>query len=135
MKKTDTNCEITLILQSTLLSLSVIDKRIWATLGTKFWKTLSSDSKQTKQIQCENLKLKLRNGTWKMSVPTLQDILAKYWFYLNVTYQIETFWHVWKIDFYRFILNIYITNLLLLYIILNCFAQLFIYLLFSIDFK
>ena len=135
MKKTDTNCEITLILQSTLLSLSVIDKRIWATLGTKFWKTLSSDSKQTKQIQCENLKLKLRNGTWKMSVPTLQDILAKYWFYLNVTYQIETFWHVWKIDFYRFILNIYITNLLLLYIILNCFARLFIYLLFSIDFK
>ena len=135
MKKTDTNCEITLILQSTLLSLSVIDKRIWATLVTKFWKTLSSDSKQTKQIQCENLKLKLRNGTWKMSVPTLQDILAKYWFYLNVTYQIETFWHVWKIDFYRFILNIYITNLLLLYIILNCFARLFIYLLFSIDFK
>ena len=135
MKKTDTNCEITLILQSTLLSLSVIDKRIWATLGTKFWKTLSSDSKQTKQIQCENLKLKLRNGTWKMSVPTLQDILAKYWFYLNVTYQIETFWHVWKIDFYRFILNIYIANLLLLYIILNCFARLFIYLLFSIDFK
>ena len=135
MKKTDTNCEITLILQSKLLSLSVIDKRIWATLGTKFWKTLSSDSKQTKQIQCENLKLKLRNGTWKMSVPTLQEILAKYWFYLNVTYQIETFWHVWKIDFYRFILNIYITNLLLLYIILNCFAQLFIYLLFSIDFK
>ena len=135
MKKTDTNCEITLILQSKLLSLSVIDKRIWATLGTKFWKTLSSDSKQTKQIQCENLKLKLSNGTWKMSVPTLQDILAKYWFYLNVTYQIETFWHVWKIDFYRFILNIYITNLLLLYIILNCFARLFIYLLFSIDFK
>lgn len=63
MKKTDTNCEITLILQSKLLSLSVIDKRIGATLGTKFWKTLSSDSKQTKQIQCENLKLKLSNGT------------------------------------------------------------------------
>ena len=135
MKKTDTNCEITLILQSKLLSLSVIDKRIWATLGTNFWKTLSSDSKQTKQIQCENLKLKLSNGTWKMSVPTLQDILAKYWFYLNVTYQIETFWNVWKIDFHRFILNIYITNLLLLYIILNCFARLFINLLFSIDFK
>lgn len=35
------------------------------------------------------VKAKLKNGNLKTIMPTLQDILAKYWFYLNLTYKIE----------------------------------------------
>ena len=47
-------------------------------LGPKISETLPLDLKQTKLNQCENLKLKLRNGTSKLSLPILQDVLAKY---------------------------------------------------------
>ena len=91
-KENNTNCVIVQILQSELLTLSVIGQKVLATQHSRFGKRYSQT--YNKLNHCPNLILKLESGTLKIVNNSLRDTLAKYWFYLNLTHDKQNFFHM-----------------------------------------